>query len=228
MNLLIKFPTRSRPEKFLQVLSAYQRMRSTNNVHFLITMDIDDVTMNQPHIRNVLNQWGNLTYVYGKSDGKIHAVNRDMEIAITMEWDVVLLASDDMIPVVTGYDKIILNDMHRYYSDTDGVLWYNDGFTGNRLNTLCILGRKYFERFQYIYHPDYKSLWCDNEFMDVANKLGKQTYIDRVIIRHEHPMNNRAVKMDNQYRTSEAFYSVDKETYERRKAIGFELEKQMA
>ena len=26
-----------------------------------------------------------------------------------------------------------------HYPDTDGVLWFNDGYKGNKLNTLCIL-----------------------------------------------------------------------------------------
>jgi hypothetical protein len=77
--------------------------------------------------------------------------------------------------------------MTEHYPDTDGVLWFNDGYQGNRLNTLCILGKKYYDRFNYIYHPDYISVWCDNEFMDVANLLGKQIYFDDIIIRHEHP-----------------------------------------
>ena len=77
--------------------------------------------------------------------------------------------------------------MKNLYPDTDGVLWFNDGYQGDRLNTLCILGKKYYERFNYIYHPDYKSCWSDNEFMEVGNILGKQTYINQVIIRHEHP-----------------------------------------
>jgi hypothetical protein len=38
-----------------------------------------------------------------------------------------MLASDDMIPVVSGYDQIIRNDMYENFKNTDGVLWYNDG-----------------------------------------------------------------------------------------------------
>jgi hypothetical protein len=77
--------------------------------------------------------------------------------------------------------------MKEHYPDTDGVLWFNDGHQGNNLNTLCILGKKYYERFNYIYHPEYKSVWSDNEFMLVGNILKKQTYFDEVIIEHEHP-----------------------------------------
>jgi hypothetical protein len=92
-----------------------------------------------------------------------------------------------MIPKVKGYDDIIRNKMTKHYSDCDGVLWFNDGYQKNKLNTLCILGKKYYKRFNYVYNPEYKSVWCDNEFMEVANILEKQTYFDEVIIKHEHP-----------------------------------------
>ena len=126
-----------------------------------------------------------MNYVIGKSESKIHAVNRDIDTS--GDWDIILLASDDMIPIKDGYDKIIIEKMKENYPDTDGVLFFNDGYQGRRLNTLCILGKKYYERFNYIYHPDYKSTWSDNEFMSVADILDRQTYFDEVIIKHEHP-----------------------------------------
>lgn len=223
MNLLIKLPSRSRPQKLLSIIAEYQKMRSLDSTKFLITLDEDDSMTNTPAFKNVLNMWGNMTVIFGQSKSKIDAVNRDLN-EYTGEWDVVLLASDDMHPVVKGYDEIILNDMAKYYGDTDGVLWYNDGFVGDKLNTLCILGRKYYERFNYIYHPDYVSLWCDNEFMDVANMLGKQQYIDRVIIEHRHPMNTRQTKMDALYSRNDRYFSSDKLTYLRRKENNFDLE----
>jgi len=187
MRILVKFPTRGRKTKFLSVLKKYYDLsEDKNNIHFLISLDEDDTEMNDQHTKDVLGTYKNLTFIYGYSKSKIDAVNRDIE-KIEKEWDILLLASDDMIPQIKGYDTIIKNKMDEFFPDTDGVLWFNDGFQGDRLNTLCILGRKYYERFNYIYHPDYKSCWSDNEFMVVGNILKKQLYIDQVIIKHEHP-----------------------------------------
>lgn len=187
MKLLIKFPTRNRPEKFFSVLDLYyEKCSDITNVMFLITCDLDDVTMNNDVIINKLKSYKNLTVTYSDNKSKIDAVNYGIN-GVIEDYDVLLIASDDMIPKVDGYDKIILEQMSHLYPDTDGVLWYNDGHQGPKLNTLCILGKKYFKRFGYVYHPSYKSLWCDNEFMTVANHLGRQTYIDNVIIKHEHP-----------------------------------------
>jgi len=186
MKLLIKFPTRNRKTKFLTTLRKYYNFLSKkNNVTFLITIDEDDLEMNNDFVKEILNTYDNLIYFYGDSKTKIEAVNKDLDKI--KDWDIVLLASDDMIPVAKGYDDIIINEMKTNFPDTDGVLWFNDGYQGNKLNTLSILGKKYFERFGYIYYPEYKSVWCDNEFMSVANILGKQKYFDNIIIKHEHP-----------------------------------------
>ena len=186
MKLLIKFPTRNRKNKFFKTLIEYQNLcEDFENTHFLITLDNDDESMNPLEVKEIFDTFKNIKVVYGNSNSKIHAVNRDIELSD--EWDIILLASDDMTPKVKGYDNIIRNKMKEFYPDTDGILWFNDGHQGNRLNTLCILGKKYYDRFGYIYYPEYKSVWSDNEFMSVGNLLKKQTYFDEVIIEHEHP-----------------------------------------
>ena len=186
MKLLVKFPTRNRKDKFFKVFKKYQNLcEDLDNTYFLITLDNDDEDMSSSEVNDIFNTFKNVKVVYGNSDSKIHAINRDIELV--GDWDIILLASDDMTPKVKGYDNIIRNKMKEYYPDTDGILWFNDGHQGNNLNTLCILGKKYYDRFGYIYHPEYKSVWSDNEFMIVGNLLGKQTYFDEVIIEHEHP-----------------------------------------
>lgn len=157
-----------------------------------------------------------------ETKGKIAACNSRIE-DYEGEWDILILISDDMIPKVEGWDEIIIDDMQTHYPDTDGVLFYNDGHNGRKLNTLPIMGRKYYERFGYIYNPEYISLFADNEFTEVADRLGKQTYIDRVIIEHQHPF-YYPEKNDDLYRKNNSYYLQDKATYERRKRNGFYLE----
>jgi hypothetical protein len=187
MKLLIKFPTRGRKDKFFSTLDKYHEYcKNMDDTDFLISLDEDDNDMNTNQVLDRLSKYKNTKVIVGSSKSKIDAVNRDLN-NYKEHWDIVLLASDDMVPQIKGYDDIIRHNMMFNYPDTDGILFFNDGFQGNKLNTLCILGKKYYERFNYIYHPDYKSCWSDNEFMVVGNILKKQSYIDQVIIRHEHP-----------------------------------------
>ena len=225
MRLLIKFPTRERKNKFFQVLDLYiQKCNDLKNTAFLISMDLDDSEMNHPFTKKKFEEYKTkgirLAYFYSNNKTKIQAINADIENI--KGWDIVLLASDDMVPVIQGYDDIIRRDMKTHFPDTDGVLWYNDGHQ-ERLNTLCILGKTYYERFDYIYHPDYISLWCDNEFMDVSFKLNRCYKSSETIIVHDHPVWTTGI-YDKLYAKNEGYYRIDEETFKRRSSIGYGLE----
>ena len=221
MKILIKFPTRNRKTKFFNVLKIYQTLANNlDNILFLITIDEDDIEMNNSDCLEILSSFKNCQVVVGHSLSKVHAINRDMDYA--KDWDILLLASDDMIPQIKGYDEIIINKMKDIYPNTDGVLWFNDGFKKSELNTICILGKRYYEKFNYIYYPEYKSTWCDNEFMTVANLLGKQTYFDDVIIKHEHPDWGYG-KQDEIHKKNYQDLNYDMALYNNRKKINFEL-----
>lgn len=219
LRILVKFPTRSRPEQFLKVLNLLNEKASDrNNINYLITLDSDDPTMMDPKVTDQALNINNVTLKAGKSDSKIHACNRDMEV--NTGWDIVVLMSDDMIPQVIGWDDIIRHAIVNHFPDTDGALWFNDGYQ-DRICTLSIMGRKYYDRFGYIYHPDYHSLFCDNEFTEVAKGLGKMRYSLEVLFKHEHFANNPRTKRDKLYDRNEALFNLDKQTYERRKSSGF-------
>jgi len=219
MKLVIKFPTRGRSSKFLFAIKQYIDYLDDKSTQIIVTCDNDDEDMKQPHIKEVLSKYNNITLLFGDNKGKIDAINADIE---NINFDIILLASDDMLPKVKGFDTIIKNEMIKNFSDTDGVLWFNDGHKKNTLNTLCILGKKYYERFNYIYYPKYISVWCDNEFMDVANILNKQKYFDKVIIEHQHPdwgFGNR----DEIHILNSKHEKHDRELYNKRKSLNFEL-----
>jgi len=91
-----------------------------------------------------------------------------------------------MIPKAWYWDVEIVNAMNQHFPDLDGCVHFNDGNTNGELITFSILGRKLYEHFGYIYHPDYKSLYCDDEFTQEVKRMGKEKYIDKVIISHEH------------------------------------------
>jgi len=222
MKLLIKFPTRGRTEKFFSVLDKYYSMLDDlDNTEFCITIDDNDTTMNNDKVLDRLDTYKNLYWYVGFSKTKIEAINANMEEF--NDFDIVLLASDDMIPQKQGYDTLTRENMKKYYPDTDGILWF---FDGNRrdLNTLCIIGKKYYDRFGYIYHPGYKSFYCDDEFTQVGNRLGKQQFINDIIIKHEHPdMPQHRDKMDLLYAANHRYYPIDAAFFQLRKKNKFGL-----
>ena len=208
-RILIKFPTRSRHSKSIELINKYISFAShPEHIQIIVSVDSDD------HPEKYIFTDPCITVKVGPPNGKINAINRDIPDHST--FDILLVASDDMIPIVKGYDDIIRMKMYENFPDGDGVVWFNDGFCKNNVNTLVICGSKYYQRFGYIYYPGYKSLWCDNEFTDVANRLKKQVYVDIVIIKHEHPANNSSVNNDNLYEHNNSFNNIDKDLYIKR------------
>jgi len=223
-KILFKLPSRTRPKRVFEVLDETLKNLSDNeNYEFLLTLDTDDDSMNCQTVIEKLNSYKNMNYIFGSSNSKIEAVNRDLN-TFGKEWDILVLLSDDMVPVKEGFDNIIREKYDEFFPDLDGVTWFSDGFQKNRINTLCILGKKYYERFNYIYHPSYKSLYCDNEFTIVANKLGKQKYFDMVIIEHRHfSIGNNRERYDALYRRNDSLMSTDYVNYNKREKNNFDL-----
>ena len=226
--MIFKFPTRSRPTKFKGTLDAYlSRLSNKHKYTFIISMDSDDASMNNAEMRTWLESKNTNTvkilYRYGNSKSKIEAVNADLDlVSLAHDYRVAVLLSDDMLPQIEHFDHVIMNDLNKYYSDTFGVLHYNDGKQGRKLNTLSIMGRKMFEYLgNRFYHPDYVSLWCDNEFHDISYQMNKATYIDHVIIKHEWTNYTGA---DELHKKNESFSHRDQITYNKRKNLGFPME----
>ncbi|MBK22377.1 MAG: hypothetical protein CME70_00105 [Halobacteriovorax sp.] len=218
MKLLIKFPTRERPHRFMEVFELYQNMCGYEDTEFIVSCDTDDPSLQTGVMKSYFKGFPNTKVFHGENGSKIEAVNADME---GVDFDICLLASDDMYPEVDGYGKIIVECMKEFFPDTDGVLWFNDGIQGPALNTLSIIGKKFYDRFGYIYHPAYKSLWCDKEFTEVSQNLGRCKYIDNILIRHKHFSVPNATNYDLLYMRNSRFNTPDHNTYQQRKKAGF-------
>src|SRR5271154_5698770 len=133
-NLLIKIPTRSRPHKFFKTLDTYyQRLSFTVPYTFLISCDADDASMNNPVIIQRLTTYPHLVFKFGNNHAKVEAYNANID---EFDFDILIAASDDMVPMVDNFDAIILDNMKEAFPDLDGVLHFNDGSIGRPCNTL--------------------------------------------------------------------------------------------
>jgi len=224
-KILCKFPTRQRPDIFLKVLNEYHSACiHLHDTFFLITCDNDDATMTDEVIARAeaISPIGNIKVCRGDSKTKIEAVNADFDDIpfYFQDWDIVLVISDDMEVKLLAWDEMIRCKMREHFPDTDGNLWFFDGYQ-KRISTLSCIGRKYYNRFNYIYHPQYKSLWCDNEYSEVATMLGKMQFFDTIIASHEHHCWGGGRNNDPLYMKNEAYWHEDEKTYNERKAINF-------
>lgn len=232
----MKVTSRDRMNILLETVKQYYEMANNPAAMFwLITLDNDDVACKGDRFNDLVmaalpypKTEAKVILAYGQSTSKINAINRDVQwlcktahenATFGKDWDILLNISDDQRPIVKGYDDIIRNAMP---DDLDASLWFSDGQP--RINTQEIIGRAYYERFGYIYHPAFKSLWCDNLSTDVALFLGKCKRFNQQIVKHYHPAwgGAEAFKMDPLYERNNTFWNEDEATYRRLVAEGLD------
>ena len=229
MRILLKCPTRSRPQKIISTIRSYIRL--ANRVDLLgvaISCDTNDSTMTRNLVQEELYKtlagtaWRKI--FFSPNTNKIEACNANMS-EISWEWDIVVLVSDDMIPQIQGYDDVIRNHMSARFPDTNGILWFNDGAQGDKLNTLCIYGREMYAHLGSLYRPEYKSLFCDTELTDLCRGplADKCMYVPHCIIRHEHPGTGYAQNMDALYVHNQKYWNDDMYTYISRKSYPLDI-----
>lgn len=223
MKWLIKYATRGRPNLFRQRLENIKNTITNQDYEIIVSIDNDDHYMTDSFCKDIERDY-KVRIFKGNSVSKIHAINRDMDKV--EQWDYLINFSDDMEFAMVGWDAIMEKDFKDTWGEsTDFFAHYNDGYLKNKLPTMAIMGYDYYKRFDYIYHPDYKSFSCDAEQMYVAMMIGRYKYFNKILFMHQHPANNKSVTVDSLYRRNDAFVMEDADTYFKRLRKGFYVKK---
>ena len=208
LNIMFKVTTRQRPKQFDQVIQNIINNCELKNYFILVTADLDDPTMYNNMVHEYCQARG-ILLVYGPSKNKVDAINRDIYAFKEPHWDILVNVSDDMEFMYKGFDI----DIRKQFED--GLDWFLHFPDNNRSDicTLSILGRTYFERFNYIYYPHYESVCCDVDATEQAKYLDRYKYNPLVIVKHNHPAYQSA-EWDELYKRNESpdLYERDQKT----------------
>lgn len=221
--LLIKFATRGRFAWFKRTFDNIFNTIEGTDFLLAITADEDDDQMNNDVVKSIVARHKkNAIITYGKSESKIHAINRDMEQF--KNWDWLVNMSDDMLFVKKGWNRIIEKKVKQVWGESnDWFAHFSDGYVNESLPTMSIMSKGYYDRDGYIYygmpnHPDgYKSFSCDAEEMYKAMMRGRHHYFPDVLFKHcFHPANESEFKNDETYEVNSLATDHDTKTYWRR------------
>jgi hypothetical protein len=222
-KLVFILPSMSRNKKFFEAVENVNEMCLSNNYEILAILEKGDTTMDNDAVKERLSSYENLKYHFIISTGKVNAINQSLNY-LPKDAEIIILIADDIRFTMKGFDSFINEDMAKYFPNLDGCLQYPDGVmqVGDRQITVPILGKELINRFGYIYHHSYTSVWCDNEMLATYKHIGKVKYINRIILKHFHPAWSLA-DWDDLYKKNESFYQQDSENYFKRLAINFGL-----
>jgi len=154
MKITIIHPSRQRAAIANQVRTAWLN-KADGIVEYVFSLDNDD-------IQGTLYE-GNC--IYNNNRFAIDAINKAAEIAT---GDLFVVVSDDF-DCPEHWDSLLIWGLQ---GKSDYCVKTQDGLQPT-LMTLPIMERIYYERFGYIYHPDYRHMFCDQEMTAVAHMLGK-------------------------------------------------------
>jgi hypothetical protein len=207
--LLVRMPTRGRPEQALRVLGLYRSMAETA-VPIEVIIDYDDVTMNNAVVLQRLYDLDCLIFV-GAHKSKIEACNSGR----IDDWQILVLASDDMVPVKRGYDTKIVEHMRAHFPLFDGALCFDDGYNKSHshnqpgkpiLCTLPVMGRHLHDAFGYVYDPRFRSICCDNAATEIQTAMNRMVFVDELLIEHRHHAAGKA-SVDALYKHNDGKWS---------------------
>lgn len=215
MKLLIKYATRGRKLLFVPAIQNICDTVLDTNFEIIVSIDSDDEFMMG------LSPNKYLSFHHAERTSKVGAINRDMD---NVKFDWLVNFSDDMRFTAPGWDQRMLRKIRSVWDNsTDFFAHFNDGFVGEKLPTMSVMGWDYYQRDKYIYHPSYKSVSCDAEAMFVAMMRGKHHYFPEVYFNHMHPANCR-FQSDQTYRDNDKYGDADTRNYFERMSRCFEVE----
>lgn len=226
MNILVKFPTRNRPEKFKRCLSTWLlKLSGKHHVHFLISLHDDDSTKDEViHEPYNLGPGASLEFVIGKITTKIEAANFGLA---GRYFDILVQGMDDLYPIAEAWDDVMAKDVEYYFPCLDGVVNYWDGHRPDFLPVVFSIGWNFYRRFPYLWNPKYISVYADNELYEIANRLHKfisspswLKETGNILMDHRHPYWT-GEEADAMLQHTESFYAIDRATFEAQKFKDF-------
>lgn len=215
-NILIIHPSRSRPEIAKDVRSEWLRKADNKeNILYVFSIDTDDP---------FLTHYGHYEFDYKPFPNKsaIEAINRvPAEYYKCSEcffkWDILIVVSDDF-DCPEHWDTLLLQALE---GKEDFCVKTKDGIQ-RTLMTLPIMDRKYYERFGYIYHPDYIHMYSDQEMTAVAHMLGRNIDVD-ILFEHKHYSTGKFKKDAISIRNDKS-YEQGKQVFDRRLRYNFGID----
>lgn len=229
MLISLIHPSRSRPDKSFNNSKEWLAKAGEGvNVELIVSLDYNDpdwlsygIKYNvEPQLGNGLN---NLEIKSGliiqrQNDCVVQAANHAAKAAT---GDILIYLSDDF-KCPDNWGKLILEQFKDV--TTPLLIKVDDGYQvfGKDVLTIPIMNRALYQKLGYFFHPEYRSMFVDQDLYHVANNMGAIRFCPQLVFPHEHYCNGKA-KMDETYKRSNANWDSGKALYARRKAEGFPL-----
>lgn len=174
MLISLLHPTRLRPEKSLATIERWVSQAGCE-IDVVVSLDTDDPLF---PLYQKLYTTTDHRIIINNNRSAVDAVNNAAKEA---KGDVFIVVSDDF-DCPNNWGPQLLKIIH---GKTDYVIKVNDGIQ-RWIITLPILDRVYYERYNYVYHPDFKHMFVDTYFTHQAEAQGRIIKAEHLDFIHNH------------------------------------------
>lgn len=166
-NISIIHPSRNRPDMAFSTYNKWVSNTSTKyDIEYVLSVDDSDGTLNRYKelFYNELEKT-NFKLLVSQNKTSVEAINNG---AKETKNNLLIVVSDDF-SCFKDWDEWLIENLK---DKSDYVVKTDDGFQ-DWIITLPVMDRSYYNRFGYIYYPEYQHLFCDTEMTDVGHILNK-------------------------------------------------------
>lgn len=212
MKISILHPSRQRPERSQETLRKWiSRAAFPDKIEVIISVDNNDHKL-QGYVDNHLQDGG--IFLCYDNRSAVDAINRAASVA---NGDIFIVVSDDTdCPEL--WDAKLLDEVH---GKEDWILKCQDGIQP-WLITMPVMDRAYYNRFGYIYHPDYSHMFVDTELSCVADLTGRRL-TSNLKFPHNHYSVTKAAEKDAVSIKADATWKQGENLFISRYKKGFDL-----
>lgn len=187
MKFTIIHPTR-RPEQAYSTMRNWtEKAADWNNFNYILSVDYGDRFMDK-YIAFSHSPAVDFYVCTNYNTSAIQAINHAAKYHF--KNDVLIVVSDDT-DCPEHWDTLLLESLE---GKSDFCAKTDDGLQPT-LITMPLMDRAYYERYGYVYHPDYLHLHCDQELTAVAMMTGKYIKLD-ISFLHLHYTTGKTAKDD--------------------------------
>ena len=173
-------PSRGRPQKAFEAFSKWLD-KSEDTFEYILSLDSDEPT-NTPngssqYLTLFNSRYSNHRVIVNNNRSAVDAINNAAKAAT---GEIIIQMADDFeCPV--HWDEQIRQAVE---GKTDWIMKTPNGIQSWTI-TLPIMDRAYYNRFGYIYYPEYLHMFCDTELSCVADLTGRRIECN-IPFRHNH------------------------------------------
>lgn len=211
-------PSRGRPQKAFDTYNNWiNKLSGDYDIEHILSIDNSDLPNNKQDYFDLFTPFTKI--ICSDNDCVVDATNQAAKLAT---GEILVYLSDDF-DCPDNWDDLIYCALSMF-KNRPMLLKVDDCLQPfqTKIVTIPIMNRELYNKLGYMWHPDYKSMFVDEDLYWTCSIRWWVTMCPDLKFPHNHYLNGKA-EQDDTYKRSESFWNQGKELFAKRKQLQFPL-----